>query len=160
MQSSATAEFRNGDQTGSVCLWPVTGLKVAIWGTDSSTGMSVPGPGCFENEVEAGVSAERPSRVDGIMGVVESWFATGAQPRRTVPAAIARALEAREGRRCTHTLFLDKHHIQHWANGGATSLANLCQLCRYHHTFVHEYGWRIEKTAGVVRFFAPGGWEV
>ncbi len=77
--------------------------------------------------------------------------------RRTVPAAIARALEAREGRACsfpgcTHTLFLDKHHIQHWADGGKTSLDNLCQLCRRHHTFVHEFGWRVDKTAGEVRF--------
>ncbi len=82
--------------------------------------------------------------------------------RRTVPPAITRALEAQSGRvcsfpGCTHTLFLDRHHIQHWANGGSTSSDNLCQLCRHHHTFVHEYGWRVEKVGPKVYFYRPDG---
>ena len=32
-----------------------------------------------------------------------------------------------------------------WARGGGTSLENLCSLCRRHHTYVHEYGFRLEK---------------
>ena len=61
---------------------------------------------------------------------------------RSIPPAIRRALRARDdGCRfpgCTHTRFLDGHHIQHWANGGATKLSNLVMLCRFHHRQVHE----------------------
>jgi hypothetical protein len=48
-----------------------------------------------------------------------------------------RALRARDdGCRfpgCTNRFYIDGHHIEHWANGGETSLANRVQLCRYHH---------------------------
>ncbi len=115
-----------------------------------------------------GVSAQTARRlccdasISAVLESIEGEVLDVGRKRRTVPAAIARALEAREGRACsfpggTHTLFLDKHHIQHWANGGKTSLDNLCQLCRFHHTFVHEYGWRVEKVAGKVHFYRPDG---
>jgi hypothetical protein len=32
----------------------------------------------------------------------------------------------------------DAHHIQHWADGGETQLANLVLLCRPHHRAVHD----------------------
>ncbi|MND08750.1 hypothetical protein D3C83_315970 [compost metagenome] len=35
------------------------------------------------------------------------------------------------------------HHVQHWAQGGATSLDNCLLLCEHHHRLVHEGGWRI-----------------
>jgi hypothetical protein len=38
----------------------------------------------------------------------------------------------------------DAHHIQHWAEGGPTTLANLVLLCRRHHRLVHEKGWTIQ----------------
>ena len=34
--------------------------------------------------------------------------------------------------------FCDAHHIQHWADGGKTDLANLRLLCARHHTAAHE----------------------
>ncbi len=58
---------------------------------------------------------------------------------RTVPPSIRRALLARDGtcrfpgcisRRC------DAHHIEHWLDGGETSLGNLVLLCRRHHRSV------------------------
>ncbi len=72
-----------------------------------------------------------------------------------------RALEIRDQHRCafpscTHTRFLDAHHIEHWVDGGATELDNLVLLCRRHHTFVHEYGYRIERDAQGTKFVAPG----
>ena len=61
---------------------------------------------------------------------------------RSIPPAIRRALRSRDaGCRfpgCTHTRFLDGHHIRHWADGGATSLSNMVLLCRFHHRQVHE----------------------
>ena len=68
---------------------------------------------------------------------------------RIVPAAIRRALWARDGGcrfpGCGRRRFVDAHHIEHWANGGETSVENLMLLCSKHHTLVHEGGFRIEK---------------
>jgi len=70
---------------------------------------------------------------------------------RVIPPAIRRALRARDdGCRfpgCTNTFYIDGHHIEHWANGGETSLGNLVQLCRRHHRLVHEGGFACEKDA-------------
>ena len=35
-----------------------------------------------------------------------------------------------DSRRC------DAHHVEHWADGGATRLHNLVSLCRFHHRAV------------------------
>jgi Domain of unknown function (DUF222)/HNH endonuclease len=70
--------------------------------------------------------------------------------RRTAPAALRRALSLRD----KHCIFSDcdrppdwsdAHHVQEVAHGGATRLDNMVLLCRYHHTFVHERGWRVER---------------
>jgi hypothetical protein len=45
---------------------------------------------------------------------------------------------------CTNSIFLEGHHIKHWADGGETSLENTALLCTLHHRFVHEYGYAIE----------------
>jgi hypothetical protein len=62
---------------------------------------------------------------------------------RTIPAAVRRALEHRDGgctwRGCTAPAsWTDAHHIVHWADGGETALYNLVLLCRRHHTATHE----------------------
>ena len=36
----------------------------------------------------------------------------------------------------------------HWADGGRTSLANTCLVCRFHHRLLHEEGWRVEMQPG------------
>jgi hypothetical protein len=55
----------------------------------------------------------------------------------------------------------DSHHVIPWSRGGETKLANLCSLCRRHHVYVHELGFRIEPRAdGDFAFFAPAGGEV
>jgi hypothetical protein len=70
---------------------------------------------------------------------------------RSIPPAMRRALRNRDGGcrfpGCTNTRFVDGHHIQHWADGGDTSLDNLVLLCRYHHHLVHEGGFACEKSA-------------
>ena len=67
---------------------------------------------------------------------------------RTIPAAIQRALRLRDRTcrfpGCTHSRYVDGHHIEHWANGGATALSNLMLLCSAHHTMLHEGGCRVE----------------
>ena len=80
---------------------------------------------------------------------------------RTISPALRRALASRDGqcrfpgcqnRRC------DSHHVQHWADGGATALDNLVLLCRRHHRSVHEEGFSVTLDAsGDVRFVRPDG---
>jgi hypothetical protein len=66
---------------------------------------------------------------------------------RTIPPALRRALEVRD-RGCRFPgcglRFTDAHHVEHWADGGETSLDNCVLLCRYHHRLVHEGGWKLE----------------
>ena len=66
---------------------------------------------------------------------------------RTVPPAIRRALDHRDGG-CRFPAcglrFCDAHHIKHWSDGGETKLANMLLLCRRHHRAVHEEGFRVE----------------
>ena len=69
---------------------------------------------------------------------------------RIVPKAIERAVRSRDHNRCAfpgckNRRFLDCHHIEHWSNGGETSVDNLMLLCTKHHTLVHEGGFRIDR---------------
>jgi hypothetical protein len=82
--------------------------------------------------------------------------------QRTVPTALKRALYARD-RTCTfpgchQERYLDAHHIQHWADGGATSLDNLLVLCSTHHRLVHEGGFDVARDRdGRCYFVRPDG---
>jgi Domain of unknown function (DUF222)/HNH endonuclease len=81
---------------------------------------------------------------------------------RSIPPALRRALRARDrGCRfpgCENHRFVDAHHMQHWAQGGETSLDNLVLLCRRHHRLVHEGGYSIERVRDdLLRFQAPSG---
>jgi hypothetical protein len=82
---------------------------------------------------------------------------------RSVPPALRRALLSRDRccrfPGCTQRRFLHAHHIDHWAHGGPTELANLVHLCRFHHRLVHEGGYTLERAgrAGELRFRLPDG---
>ena len=81
---------------------------------------------------------------------------------RSIPPAIRRALKRRDGGcrfpGCTCTRFVDAHHIQHWADGGETSMNNLVLLCRRHHRLVHEEGFGLNRGAdGAFNFTLPDG---
>ena len=68
---------------------------------------------------------------------------------RAVSPALRRALKLRDqGCRfpgCTQTRYVDAHHVQHWCDGGETSLDNLITLCRHHHRLLHQEGYEIVK---------------
>jgi hypothetical protein len=83
---------------------------------------------------------------------------------RLVPAGMRRALVLRD-RGCRFPgcdrppQWTDAHHVQPWAQGGATRVGNLLLLCRHHHTTVHEGGWRLDydvKT-NTVTAYRPSG---
>ncbi len=77
---------------------------------------------------------------------------------RTISPALRRALQRRDRRcrfpGCENRLFVDAHHIRHWARGGETRLDNLVLLCRRHHRLVHEGGYAIDER---LRFYDPYG---
>ena len=81
---------------------------------------------------------------------------------RSTPRRLRRAVMARDRKccfpGCDNVAFLDTHHIEHWAQGGETTLANLVLLCRHHHVAVHERGFGLERKGdGTLRFFTPDG---
>jgi hypothetical protein len=85
--------------------------------------------------------------------------------RRTpvIPPAIRRAVILRD----KHCRFpgcdqppsrCDVHHIQHWADGGPTSLANSTLLCRRHRGRVHRPdGFRLDPAGERPVFRRPDG---
>jgi hypothetical protein len=84
--------------------------------------------------------------------------------RRTIPTLLRRGLRLRDrGCRfpgCTNRR-VDGHHVVPWSHGGCTALENLCSLCRRHHRYVHELGFRIEPDGhGAFRFRDPAGHEL
>jgi hypothetical protein len=87
--------------------------------------------------------------------------------QRTVPVAIRRAVEFRDG----HCVFegcnapaawCDVHHVIHWVHGGPTSCENGALLCERHHTAVHEGGFSIARDPGtaVWHTYRPDGSEI
>jgi Domain of unknown function (DUF222)/HNH endonuclease len=83
--------------------------------------------------------------------------------RRTpvVPASLRRAVAVRDGGcrfpGCDRPHgWCDAHHVQHWADGGPTSLSNLVLLCRPHHRLIHRrFG--LEMIHGRPMFRRPDG---
>ena len=117
------------------------------------------------------VSAEAARRLTCDCAVVPAVLDAAGTPlsvgrkTRSIPTALARALALRDPTcrfpGCTNHLFVEAHHIQHWAHGGETSLGNTVRLCSFHHVFVHEGGFRVElDELGQPRFFGPHGVQV
>lgn len=88
---------------------------------------------------ESFVSTEAARRLScdaGVIEIVESEHGTPlsvGRKRRTIAGALNRALHKRDAActypGCTHRIFLEGHHIKHWADGGETSLSNTALLC-------------------------------
>ena len=81
---------------------------------------------------------------------------------RAIPPSLRRALKSRDGGcrfpGCTNRRWVDGHHIEHWADGGETKLANLVSMCSLHHRLVHEEGFKVERdTNGALSFRTPDG---
>ncbi len=53
--------------------------------------------------------------------------------------------------------YCEAHHCEHWAHGGNTDCASGVLLCRYHHLYLHNTGWRIEPVTGGFVLHAPPG---
>ena len=95
---------------------------------------------------ESFVARDTARRLSCDAGIVELVEDDGGAPlsvgrkRRAIDGSLKRALQRRDQGGsfpgCTHRLFLEGHHIKHWADGGETSLSNaaqVCNLCRARH---------------------------
>ena len=105
------------------------------------------GPGVYPKGTLTAVTSRRIACDSSIVRIEEDKHGEPlsiGRRSRSIPPPMRRALRARDkGCRfpgCTNTRFVDGHHIQHWADGGETSLDNLVLLCRHHHHLVHEGG--------------------
>jgi hypothetical protein len=80
---------------------------------------------------------------------VEGRTLSVGRKQRTVPTALKRALWSRDRGcafpGCQNTRFVDAHHIEHWSDGGETSLDNLILLCSQHHRLTHEGGYVVRR---------------
>jgi uncharacterized protein DUF222/HNH endonuclease len=96
-------------------------------------------------------TARRLSCDAGVIEIIEDGqgvpLSVG-RKQRTIAGALRRALHRRDRSctypGCTNRLFLEGHHIKHWADGGETSLSNALLLCSLHHRHVHELGYTVE----------------
>ena len=77
--------------------------------------------------------------------------------RRIVSTRLRRAVQSRDqGCRfpgCTVPVQrTHAHHIEHWAHGGPTVLANLLALCHFHHRRLHDGTFRIRRDGNDIHF--------
>jgi len=85
--------------------------------------------------------------IPGVLGAHGQVLDVG-RTQRLVTTALWMALIIRD-RHCAFPgchrppLACDAHHIQHWADGGATDLDNLVMVCRHHHTLLHTTPWAV-----------------
>jgi hypothetical protein len=71
---------------------------------------------------------------------------------RLASTAIWKAIVARDVHcrftGCTRPpIMCHAHHIEHWIDGGETSLHNLILLCGHHHRLIHAGPWKIRRAA-------------
>jgi hypothetical protein len=109
-------------------------------------------PGYLDTGYPVSVGTARKRACDA--NVIPILLGTAGQPldvgraTRTIPTAIRRALTARD-QGCAFPgcdrppSWCEAHHRIHWADGGPTSVCNLCLLCGRHHDAVHHDGWSI-----------------
>ena len=115
---------------------------------DIKTLAKAPGSPAAELEWSQPVPAETARRIACDCCVTELGPGDEHRVGRVVPGWMRRQLSVRDkgcrwGRCDMPAAWTDAHHIQHWADGGATQLSNLILLCRRHHRKVHEGGWKL-----------------
>lgn len=125
---------------------------------------AVRGMGELENGVVLAAETVRRVSCDGRVQMVV-WSEDGeplgvGRKVRLVPQWLMRLVRHRDkGCRfpeCGRAAWTDAHHIIPWCRGGRTDLDNLCLLCGYHHTLVHEGGWKIDGAPdGELQFIPP-----
>ena len=130
-------------------------LLAATGAASTSTGAPLTGDAARRLACDAGIVRIIVNGVSEILDV--------GRKSRAFTKAQRRAIRARHGHRCAargcHRRITQIHHLEHWSNGGMTSIENGVPLCSYHHHLVHEGGWTItyNPSTGVTRMEGPQG---
>jgi hypothetical protein len=123
-------------------------------------------PGCGTLGTGVAITTEAARRIASDAAVIPMVLGSSSEPldvgraTRTIPSAIRRAVVARDSG-CVHpgctapAAWCQTHHVQHWADGGPTSLQNLVLLCHRHHWIVHHEGWQIVFRNGIPHVAPP-----
>ncbi|MDG9676712.1 HNH endonuclease signature motif containing protein [Micromonospora sp. DH14] len=83
--------------------------------------------------------------------------------RRLITGPLRRALVLRD-RGCAFPgcdrppRWCDAHHIEHWADGGDTSINNAVLLCGHHHRHLHHSDWTVRLAGDGHPEFVPPAW--
>ncbi|MBQ1025484.1 HNH endonuclease signature motif containing protein [Micromonospora sp. C95] len=142
-----------------------TAQIVVTTGYDALTGSL--GPGTLDSGLTLTPATVRRLACDAavlpaVLGGAGQVLDMGRQ-RRLITGPLRRALVLRD-RGCAFPgcdrppRWCEGHHLRHWADGGATSLANAVLLCRYHHRHVHQHGWQVHLAADGRPEFIPPAW--
>ncbi|MBK7538940.1 MAG: DUF222 domain-containing protein [Myxococcales bacterium] len=166
-QTAATTDSATSTADSANAISATTAVAIAPV-SFADRGASLPVALTVETDLALSPQATRRLACDCglVVATVATTTATDAAPlsigrkTRTIPAALKRALLLRDRTcrfpGCDHRLFLEGHHLQHWADGGETNLPNLALLCSLHHAYVHERGYRIMQSAtGALAFEDP-----
>ncbi len=146
---SIARDVLRGDRVHAV----PTELVVTVAAETLASPLSAPDPFAVTSDGTC-VSAETARRLAcdcGIVHMVEDDAGTTVsvgRKTRSIPASMKRALLKRDTTcrfpGCCNRVYVEGHHIHHWANGGETSLENLiglCDLCRARHkSHYADYG--------------------
>ncbi len=129
-----------------------------------------------EQEVRAGLldtgeqlTPEAVRRLACDAGIIPAILDTHSIPldvgreRRLISGALRRALVLRD-KGCAFPgcerppRWCHGHHINHWIDGGNTSLGNSVLICGFHHRLIHEADWQITIAADGIPEFIPPVW--
>jgi hypothetical protein len=109
-------------------------------GTTIPDGTTITNPTLRRLACDARIQLVIEDPIDGVIGI--------GRTARTIPGWLARIVRTRDrGCRfpdCQRTLWLQVHHLEHWADGGPTNLDNLITLCGFHHRLLHNERWQIK----------------
>ncbi|MGH9032970.1 MAG: DUF222 domain-containing protein, partial [Acidimicrobiia bacterium] len=135
-------------------------VRVTVDSASMARGHTEPGERCEIAGIgPIPVTTVRALLDDAVVGVLVKDgddITTVSSPKRTIPAKLRRALEAKYpvcgviG--CANDHFLEIDHIVPIAEGGETSIHNTWRLCPHHHFLKTLMGWKVVGE--------PGNWNL
>ncbi|MGH9033635.1 MAG: HNH endonuclease signature motif containing protein, partial [Acidimicrobiia bacterium] len=135
-------------------------MRVTVDSSALARGHTRPGERCEISGVgPIPVTTARALLDDAVVSVLGrdgDDITTVSSPKRTIPAKLRRALEAKYPacgvNGCANDRFLQIDHVTPVGDGGPTSVANTWRICPHHHDLKTHHGWRAVGE--------PGNWDL